>query len=150
MDRTIRGLIAGIIAVIPKYIWNITDYYWLHFTKLRFIDWTGMLMMGHIPDSPLDFILATLYLFLWDGLMGIIFAHLLRQTTSRGYLIKSLMFSYGIAFVFRTLVLFYRITPLLSDQSTAGMISNQLGGLLWGLCMGLALKWLDRANFSHE
>ena len=146
MDRTFRGLTAGIIASVPKYVWNLFDYYLLHLTNLRFIDWSGMLLMGHIPDSTMDFILASFYLFLWDGLLGIAFAHLLGKTTSRGYIIKGIMFSFAVAFIFRTLVLFYRIPVLSHSQTSLGMISNQLAGFLWGGLTGLILKWLDKAN----
>ena len=145
MDPTLRGLTAGIIAAVPKYVWNLIDYYLLHLTNLRFIDWSGMLIMGHIPDSTLDFMLASFYLFLWDGLLGIVFAHLLGKTTSRGYIIKGIMFSFAVAFIFRCLVLFYRF-PSLDAQTSLGMISNMFAGFLWGGLTGLIFKWFDKAN----
>lgn len=147
MDRTLRGLTAGIIAAIPKYLWNLIDYYWLHLNNLRFIDWSGMLMMGHIPDSTLDFIFASFLLFLCDGIIGIAFTYLLGKTTSRGFIIKGLVFSYVVTFIFRTLVLFYRIPVLSDSQTSLRMMSSMFAGFLWGGLTGLILKWLDKASF---
>lgn len=41
MDRTTRGLLAGIIASIPMNAWNLFDYYFLHITQIRFLDWVS-------------------------------------------------------------------------------------------------------------
>ena len=138
MDRTLRGLTAGIIAAVPKYVWNLIDYYLLHLTNLRFIDWSGMLLMGHIPSSTLDFMLASFYLFLWDGLIGIVFAHLLGKTTSRGYIIKGIMFSFAVAFIFRMPGAFLSNSRLIGCPNFTGNDIQQFAGFSMG--------WINRPD----
>ncbi len=143
MDRNLRGLTAGITAAAPKYIWNLIDYYLLHLTSRLYLDWPAILIIGRLPGSVPDFILATFYLFLWEGLMGIIFAFLIRKTASRAYIINGIMFSFAIDFIFRILVVFYQI-PVLSDPyAPPGMISSLFAVFLWGGLTGLILKRLD-------
>ena len=77
MDRTFRGLIAGMIAAIAMKTWNLIDYYF--FNNLRFLDWSAVLVSGAKPKSIFEVIVDLIVVIIWDGVLGIVFAHLLTK-----------------------------------------------------------------------
>lgn len=144
VDRTFRGLIAGNIAAIVMNIWNLIDYYFFHITNLRFLDWIAVLASGEKPESIFEVIVDLILVMVWDGVLGIIFAHLLVKITSRGMIIKACIYSTLLWFIFRTIAVLYKINPLLAGQNFPGRLSNLLSALLWGIILGWVLKKFDK------
>lgn len=145
MDRTLRGLIAGQIAAIVMNAWNLIDYYFFHISKLRFLDWIAILSSGEKPQSIFEVIVDLILVIVWDGVLGIIFAHLLTKTTSRGIIIKASLYSTLLWFIFRVIAVLYKITPIMAGQTFSGRLSNLLAALLWGIVLGWILKKFDTA-----
>ena len=79
MDRTLRGLIAGMIAAIAMNTWNLIDYYFFNINNLRFLDWSAVLVSGAKPKSIFEVIVDLIVVIIWDGVLGIVFAHLLTK-----------------------------------------------------------------------
>lgn len=75
--------------------------------------------------------------------MGIVFAFFISKTASQAYIIKGIIFSFAIDFIFRTLVVFFRIPILSNSYTSLGMLSNKLAVFLWGGLIGLIFKWLS-------
>ena len=144
MDRTIRGLLAGVIAGIVKDSWNLIDYYFLHITEIRFLDWAAILATWSRPRNSLSTVFFLMLQILWDGFLGIIFAHLLISITTRYLILKSILFSLMLWFVFQIIVNLYRVPLLSGIQPQPGAISNVMAVILWGVIMGLVLKKLDK------
>jgi hypothetical protein len=148
LDRFFRGLTAGIIGGIAMNLWSALVVNILKFKITSFIDWAGVILYGYFPRTHFQGFLALIFQILWTGLLGIFFAYLIRFTTSKGYLIKGAY--YGILMGF----IFYAIpdllaTPYLSKHSTATVLSNHTGGLIWGLIMAQTLRWLDKRVISE-
>jgi len=142
MDRFYRGFTAGIVGGVPMNVWSFFSYYILHFTDLRFLDWSSMIIYGHLPYNTFQTFYALIIQLLWVGLLGIIFAFLVPTITSRGYLGKGVIYGiisgliiYGITTIFRV--------PNLVIFSTTTVISNHVGGIIWGLVMAYTLHKLD-------
>ena len=144
MDRTIRGLLAGVIAGIVKDSWNLIDYYFLHITEIRFLDWAAILATWSRPRNNLSTVFFLMLQILWDGFLGIIFAHLLISITTRYLILKSILFSLMLWFVFKIIVNLYRVPLLSGIQPQPEAISNVMAVILWGVIMGLVLKKLDK------
>jgi hypothetical protein len=144
LDRTFRGLIAGNIASIVMNIWNLIDYYYFHITNLRFLDWIAVLASGKNPQSIYEVIVDLILVIVWDGVLGIFFAHLLMKTTSSGVIIKASIYSTLLWFIFHGIAVLYRLTPILEGQTFSGRFSNLLSALLWGIILGWVLKKFDK------
>ncbi len=143
MDRTLRGLLAGIIAGIAMNVWNLLDYHFFHITQIRFLDWAAILLTWSKPPSAIETVIHLLIHLLWDGFLGIMFAHLLVLISSRGLIIKSTIYSLMLWFSFKIIVNLYRVPVLSGSQPFPGAMSNLLAVILWGILLGLVLKKLD-------
>lgn len=144
MDRTLRGLLAGIIAGLPMNVWNLADYYFLHITEIRFLDWAAVLLTWSKPPTPVETVVALLIHLLWDGFLGIIFAHLLSLVTSRGLIIKSTFYGLLLWFSFKIIVNLFRVPVLSGLQPFPGSVSNLLAVVVWGIVLGTVLRKLDK------
>ncbi|UWG96229.1 hypothetical protein LPY66_15160 [Dehalobacter sp. DCM] len=147
MDRTTRGLLAGIIAGIAMNVWNLFDYYVFHITKIRFLDWLWVLLTLDKPENSLQSVIALIIqIIIWDGFLGVVFAHLLVMITSQGIVYKSTIYGLLLWFSFKVAVNFYRIPVLSGIQPFPGALSNLLAVILWGIILGLILKIFEKSN----
>lgn len=144
MDRTLRGLLAGVIAGSAMNVWNLLDYYFFHITKIRFLDWASVLLSWSKPHTAGETVIYLTIHLLWDGFLGIIFAHLLVPITSTGVIIKSTLYGVLLWFSFKIIVNLYRVPVLSGLQPFPGAISNLLAVILWGIVLGIVLKKLDK------
>lgn len=144
MDRTFRGLLSGLIAGIVMNIWNFTGVYLLRISNVRLLDWVAVLTSGAKSQSVIQAITDLIIQIIWDGFLGITFAHLLVKITSRGIIIKSVLFATILWFFFRAVAILYRITPLYVGQAFAERLFNLLGAVLWGVILGILLKRFDK------
>lgn len=146
MDRTTCGFLAGIIGGIAMNIWNLIDYYVLHITQIRFLDWFIVLAT---LDKPTNAYMAVIGLILqitvWDGFLGILFAHLVPLITSKGIVYKSTLYGVLLWFIFKTIVNLYNVPVLSGMQPFPGGLSNLLAIILWGIVLGVVLK-----RFKHQ
>ena len=142
MDRFHRGLVAGIVAGLAMNLWTLLPLFILNWEVLRFIDWAGIVIFGDLPRSHLQGLFALVMQLLWTGLLGVGFAYLIPQVTSRGYLIKAAFYGIIVGFVTYAIPTLFQM-PFLAQHSFATVISNHIGGLIWGVVMGLTLRWLD-------
>ncbi len=146
MDRYFRGLISGIIGGIAMNLWALVVLFILQWEIIRFVDWAGIFLFGDLPRSHLQGAISLGMHIIFVGFLGVVFAFLIPQVTSRGYLLKGV--SYGVItglFIYAIPTLFQM--PILAEHSTATVVSNIIGGIIWGLTMAQALRWLDRKAF---
>lgn len=144
MDRTFRGLIAGMIASVAMNTCNLIDYYFIHITRLRYLDWIAVLASGVKPQSIFEVIIDLILVIWWDGVLGIIFAYLLLKTTSRGVIVKASLYATLLWFIFHTIAVLYKITPIIEGQPFSGRLLNLGESLLWGIILGWLLKEFDK------
>jgi hypothetical protein len=145
MDRTTRGLLAGIIAGVAMNAWNLIDFYMLHITEIRFLDWFAVLVSLSKPAGAAQEIVALiLHIIVWDGSLGVLFTHLVTFTTSQGIIYKSTLYAALLWFLFKVVVNFYRVPVLSGLQPFSGALSNFMAVLLWGIIMGIVLKGFEK------
>ena len=145
MDRTLRGFLAGAVAGFAMNFWNLLDYYFFHITQIRFLDLAAVLLTWSKPQTVFATVIhLIIQMLIWNGFLGIIFAHLLVSITSRGLIIKSTIYSLLLWFFFKITVNFYRVPVLSGMQPLPGALSNLLAVILFGIVLGLVLKKLDK------
>lgn len=150
MDRTIRGLIAGISASAVMEIWNLTDYYLIHITKLRFLDWAAVLLTWDLPKTGFLVVFSLMIHILWNGFLGIIFVNLSISRNSKSLSIKSTIYSMMLWFIFKVIVNLFRVPFLSGSQPIPGAMSNVIAVILWGLALGLILEKLNKSTKGKE
>ncbi len=142
MDRTFRGLISGILGAVIMNLINLTFYYPLNLTNIRFLDWAGIAMLGNRPTGTIAIIYSLVIHILWTGALGILFCYLIPKITSQGYLLKGWLYAFLVTFLFRWIVVLYEV-PLLSNVSLQTSIINTLSASTWGLIMSASLQKLE-------
>lgn len=145
MDRTTRGLLAGIIAGVAMNVWNLFDYYILHITEIRFLDWLAVLLTWAKPANSFQEVISlVLQIIVWDGFLGVIFVHLVVLSTSKGIIYKSIFYGLVLWFLFKVIVNFYRVPVLSGLQPYPGALSNLMAVIIWGIIMGITLKIFEK------
>ncbi|NLI93061.1 MAG: hypothetical protein GX434_12995 [Peptococcaceae bacterium] len=141
MDRTTCGYLAGISGGIVMNIWNLFDYYVLHISQIRFLDWAIVLLTLAKPENVFVTVLGLIIqIIVWDGFLGIIFAHLIVPITSQGVVYKSTFYGVLLWFIFKVIVNLYKVPVLSGMQPFPGGISNLLAIILWGIILGIVLN----------
>jgi uncharacterized membrane protein YagU involved in acid resistance len=79
---------------------------------------------------------------LWSGTLGIIFAFLIPHLTSSRYLFKGAVFGLIIGFITYAITTILQM-PILKEPSFITVVSNHIGGAIWGLTMAQTLRLLD-------
>jgi len=142
MDRFYRGFVAGVVGGLAMNVWSLFSYYILNFSERRFLDWASMIIYGSLPTSTFQIVYAQIIQLLWVGLLGIIFALLIPAITSRFYLGKGVIYGLMSGFIIYAITTLFRI-PNLVIFSTTTVLSNHIGGIIWGLTMAYVLRLLD-------
>lgn len=142
MDRTFKGLIAGTISAVFMNAINLIFFYIFNLTKVRFLDWASIIMLGSKATTLPAAIYALIIHIFWTGALGIIFSYLLPEITSQGYLIKGGLYAFLLTFIFRAIVKLYNIS-FLSPISFQTSLTNTTSAFLWGITLAFLLKKLD-------
>ncbi len=145
MDRFLRGLIAGIVGGIAMNLWTVIAVSVFNWQILRFIDWAAIILYGSLPNSHTEGLFALVMQILWSGTLGIIFAFLIPYVTSSKLLIKGAVFGLIVGFITYAIPTILQM-PVLKEHSLITVVSNHIGGAIWGLTMAQTLRWLDSAS----
>ncbi|HBF39736.1 MAG TPA: hypothetical protein DDW50_20785 [Firmicutes bacterium] len=147
MDRTFKGLTAGIIGAIPMNIVNFV-FYGLNLIQIRFIDWSGIILTGERPNDLNSIIHSLIFQMFWSGILGIGLAFLIPAISSRGYFLKAVLYSFFVNFALRGIVVLFRV-PLLYKVSTVTSELNSIPTVIWALTAGYMLYFLDKREQHH-
>ena len=141
-DRTYYGFFAGIIAGIPQTIFNLISYYF-NFAQIRYLDWMAIIIFGDKPVDSLQTMIAIAARITFAGILGILFAHLMKYLDDKHYLFKGWIYGitdmgllYGITSMFQV--------PQLTHSHTYTVISNIVSSSVYGLVLAESLKHLLR------
>ncbi|HBE80774.1 MAG TPA: hypothetical protein DDW65_23760 [Firmicutes bacterium] len=147
MDRTLKGLLAGIIGAIPMNIINFI-FYGLKLTEIRFIDWASIIMTGSLPNDLNSIIYSLFVQIIWSGALGIGLAYSISLINSKGYLIKAIIYSFMVGFTFRGIVVLYQVPELYKISAQTSEL-NFIPAMVWGLTAAYMLRKLDRFRQVH-
>ena len=64
----------------------------LHFAKTTWTDSLSQLVMGHPVKSTMDFIVAVVLLFMWNGFLGAVYTRLMIPERDGSYIGRAILF----------------------------------------------------------
>ncbi len=128
-------------------LWSLVAVSLLNWEIIRFIDWAGIMIFGDLPRSHAEGLIAFILHLMWVGALGVVFAFLVLQITSQGYLLKGIIYAIVIGFLIYAVPTVFQI-PILKEASLTTVVANKIGAAIWGLVMAKTLYWLDQ-RFSH-
>ncbi|NLL41791.1 MAG: hypothetical protein GX251_00455 [Firmicutes bacterium] len=135
MDKFYRGFTAGVLGAVPLNLWSLFSYHVLKLTDLRMLDWAGMAIYGTLPRTLLQVVSSLVMQLVWSGFRGILFAYLVPEVRSWGYVGKAVIFSLIVSFFEGGVAMLFKV-PHLSVLSSGTVLSANLGSLLWGVLLG--------------
>lgn len=146
-NRLTNGFIAGIAGGIAMNAFNLLDYYVLHTTTFRVLDWASVFIYGQRTQSLWGNIFALIAQIMLTSFQGVIFAHLVVLYEDRSYVFKGWYFGticwlgiYSVDFLFK-----------LHDMSKIPVktgISDFLASSVFGIVLGEVLWLLDTNSFG--
>lgn len=142
MDRFSRGLLAGIVGGVLMNIWSLISYYILDVADRRYLDWSSVLLFGHLPTNLTEAVYAQITQLIWAGFLGVIFAYIAPEITSRAYLLKGTIWGFITGFILYAVAILVRM-PYFTKISTGTSITQFLGGIIWGTSLAYTLRLLD-------
>lgn len=145
MDRTIRGLYAGMLAAIPMNLWSYLSFYIIGLTDLRLLDWGAFVIFGNLPQNIVETIVGQATQILWSGFLGIIFSLLIPITTSNNLAVKGAFYGFITGLFIYVIPIVFRI-PIFGDPTTGRAVSQAIAGTLWGVSLAYVLFYLNRKS----
>lgn len=143
MDRTICGLLAGVIAAIPMNIWSLFSFYILGYADFRLLDWGAFVFFGHQPKNLTEIIAGQVAQILWCGFLGILFSLLIPVVSSKYLILKGVFFGFLTGFIIYAIPTILQ-TPIIGNVSTGTAVSNSLSGIIWGYSLTYTLIYLNK------
>lgn len=137
-DRFVWGFVAGLLADIIKVGLNLFNFYILHFTKLRYLDFTAILLIGHKPNLFIEAIIAQFAELLWASLLGAAFAYLIAGMP-KNLLFKSIIYGLCIWFFAHAVTTLFKV-PYLTIMDWKTMAATSLSSVIYGFLLGFILK----------
>ncbi|HMM20257.1 MAG TPA: hypothetical protein PKA10_05930 [Selenomonadales bacterium] len=142
-DKFTQGFAAGVLSGL---ITNIVDILMgsAGWTTLRYIDWTGIVVLAHVPPFTLaETIFSFFAQILFCAGLGVFFTYLVSWIGTRNLLLKSWLYSLLIWFAIDGLTTLYKIEgtfPLPLETAMA----NSVSATILGLVLGQSLKVFTR------
>ena len=140
-DRFTRGFLAGILAGVPTFFFNIGAFYF-NLSTLRWADFMGLYVMGRKPIGLGETLFTIIAVYIFLSFLGIIFAYLIPKISSYNYLLKGWVFGVSIWFIAYAVTMLYKV-PELAFIPLKTVVSSFIGGSIWGISLSYILKWLD-------
>ncbi|MEW6448762.1 MAG: hypothetical protein AB1426_11900 [Bacillota bacterium] len=131
------GVTAGIAAELVDHVAFILD-----FAALRYVEWAGIVVFGHKPHGPGEFIIAQSLQLFFSGIVGIIFAYLLLLVTNKNLLFKGWVYAILSWFALRGLAKTCNLSMLDLDFATA--LANIVNVSVYGLLLASLMHWLQK------
>jgi hypothetical protein len=131
-DRFTAGFIAGIIGGAVA---SILDYisYGLGITKLLYIDWASVFILGHRFENIGEALLGQWGNLLFCGMAGVIFAYLVVGVTSKYLYFKAIAFAYMVCFFTNAMVFMFdmnALKPIGACTALSDIITDGIYGLV--------------------
>lgn len=138
-DKFTRGFFAGIAGGLAAN--GVSLFFgFLKITTLRFADWTGIIIFGHIPPfSTGEILFAIIGNIGFAGFLGIVFTYLISLIKSINLLFKGWVFSTFIWFFIYAITTLFKVEgtmPLPLNTAIANVITTSVFGLVLAGTLG--------------
>ncbi|MGE5549432.1 MAG: DUF6789 family protein [Bacteroidota bacterium] len=145
-DRVIQGFIAGIVGWLPTFIFSMTVYTGFHLTRIRFMDFGGVLAFSHRPHGFVEALFSeSIVLFHMAGL-GILYAMVMNVIANPHPLLKGGIFGGLSWFIIYTVVNVFRVKGIYGVTDFETAVLNLIGSIIWGITLGGAFSFLTQKH----
>ncbi|MHB9094878.1 MAG: hypothetical protein ACYC21_09400 [Eubacteriales bacterium] len=139
-DRFTRGFLAGIIATIPSIMVNLAGHYYYH--TMLYQDFANILIYGHLTSPLINKVLASFATFLFMGVLGGLFAFLIKWGSSKNIAFKGIIYGAFTWFSIYAIIVLFKVPEFMHIPFKTAFV-NFMGGSLWGITLGYVLRWLE-------
>ncbi len=141
-DRLVAGGLAGLIgSLVQNGYGQLTKV--LGITDIAFIDFAEVFLAREVYGGVIGFIVGSLAHAAVGVLMGVIFAYIIRFTSSRYYLLKGLGFGFILWFILSGIGTIFNLKDFAHIPPNTAL-STLGGALIFGLVTAYALSFLER------
>lgn len=140
-DRMTRGIIAGAVGAIVQDVYTFGARM-AGFTKIEYEDFAEILFFSKPIPGFFPSFFGLLGHLVWDIFLGIMFAYLIKYTSSRFYVLKGLVYGSFIWWMIKVACTLFRI-PVLASMPSRQVGVYLIGAMLFGLVVAYTLKLLD-------
>ncbi|HBF37734.1 MAG TPA: hypothetical protein DDW50_10470 [Firmicutes bacterium] len=141
-DKIILGALAGTIGAFLQdlcgYIAEI-----IGFSDRGFIDFARAVILFNIKSGALETFLASIAHIIWDLLLGILFAYLIKNTSDSFYYLKALIYGLVLWFMIHTAGTLFRL-PLFFRIPASAAMATLLGAIVYSLGIAFIIKFLEK------
>ena len=140
-DRMTRGIITGAVAAVVQNVY-IFGAHMAGFTKVDYEDYAEMVFFSKLLPGFFPSFLGLIGHLVWDIFLGIIFAYIIKYSSSRFYVLKGMVFGAFVWWLVKVSCTLFRL-PGLSTPSYRQVGVFLIGALLFGVVTAYTLKLLD-------
>ena len=141
-DRFTRGFLAGVLAGIPTFIFNVGSSL-LNLTTVLWLDIMAIFLYGREPLTLGEMAFASLTTFGFVGALGAVFAYLLTGLSHENIIFKAWVFSVAVGFSTFAITQLFAV-PEMAFVPLQTVALNFAGASVWGLSLGPILNWLTK------
>jgi hypothetical protein len=141
-DRLTRGFVAGAGAEIIRLLIGLAIINLGLRIQLKYLDFASVMIFGHKPQGVGEAIFGEVAVIGWTGILGIAFAYLIPHISSLNYRFKGALYGAAIWFAVYAVTILYKVSELSNIDITTALF-NEVLGMVWGILLVEALKWLD-------
>ena len=141
-DTFTRGVICGISGALVQNILAFAAKL-LGLTDILYIDVAYAVLFNITSKGILSVIASLLGHLIMDSFWGVIFAFLIKYTSSKFYIFKGIIFGCSIWFLIRVIITKIFQLPVLSQNTPKTALVFLFGAAMFGLTIALVLKFLD-------
>ncbi|MEJ6949946.1 hypothetical protein [Natronospora cellulosivora (SeqCode)] len=142
-DRFTVGFIAGTIAAIVSQFVNFLLVSIINLGNMRFVDFSGVMILGHIPDSLGEEIVAYIGYIVFSGLLAQIYMYFIKLVGHQNYWFKSIIFGIGSWFSIYSITILFAVEGL-KEISMETAITNFIASITYGLVIGIVAYILEK------
>lgn len=148
-DRYVRGALAGVIGGVAMDVWSYISAA-LDFGKIRFVDWSSVMIFGYLPVTKAEEILALVGQVIFSMLLGIVFVFMVPAISSRNLWFKGMSYAFGVWFLILIITLLFNVKHLVPIYF-ATALSNFIGALIYGLVLAsMLMKITPKENYTEK
>lgn len=148
-DRYTMGLIAGLCGGLAGAATNFVADLILKTKILRFIDFSGVFVLGHFPRGIGEILFSLFTFFGFAATLGVAFTHFF-SLTKPYLLLKATHFGLGVWFFSYAVTILFKV-PELAYVSLTAALTNFFAAVAYGLVMGFVLlRFLNGAPHREK
>lgn len=143
-DRLTPGFIAGVLGSILQrvYFWVVAFF---GISDKSYTDYGKIIIMYKPFKGVLAFVIGFIFVLIIGGLLGIVVSYVIKNTSSRFYILKAVLVGISAWLILLTPGTFFRM-PMFTVVPPLDSLFMLIGSIIWGLSAAWFLKKLT-TNF---